>query len=105
MATRFSKQFFSLALLVVIFFGVPQADADEVSDAAAEVTRTLDALFVKAGKSGPMLREALQPEQLRALLAEGAAASKRKGARLVERYSKTIPESTTSTRLAVVWTR
>ena len=92
MATHFSKQFFCLALLGMIFFGVSQADADEVSDAAAEVTRTLDALFVKTGKSGPMLREALQPEQLRALLAEGAAASKRKGARLVERYSKTIPE-------------
>ena len=75
MATRFSKQFFCLALLITIFFGVSQADADEVSDAAAEVTRTLDALFVKTGKSGPMLREALQPEQLRALLAEGAAAS------------------------------
>ena len=92
MAIRFSKQFSCLAVLAVVFFGVPQADADEVSDAAAEATRALDALFVKAGRSGPMLRETLQPEQLRALLAEGAAVNKRKGARLVELYSRPIPD-------------
>jgi hypothetical protein len=92
MATRYPKKSLFLALLVFVFLGVPQVAADEVSDAAAKVSQALDALFVKSGRSGPMLREALQPHQLRALIAEGPAASTLKGARILELYSRPIPD-------------
>jgi len=92
MATRFEAKIFSLVLCAVVFSGVPQSHADEASDAAAEATRALDALFIKAGRSGPMLRDALQPDQLRALLAEGPAVDKRRGMKLLELYARPIPD-------------
>jgi hypothetical protein len=91
MARRYPENIFSLALLAFVFSGVPQLHADQASDAAAEVTKALDALFVKTGRSGPMLREALQPDKLRALLAEGPAVDKRKGEKLLKLYSREIP--------------
>ena len=92
MATRFEAKIFSLVLCAVVFSGVPQSHADEAGDAAAKATRALDALFIKAGRSGPMLRDALQPGQLRALLAEGPAVDKRRGMKLLELYARPIPD-------------
>jgi hypothetical protein len=91
MLNRFPNQVLLLSLLAISSSGIPRVTADEVSDAAAEVSTALDALFYKSGRSGTVLRQLLKPDQLRALLADGPVADKRMAAQLLKLYTATIP--------------